>query len=130
MTGRGERLVIHFDGGCRPNPGAMELAVVLRGRTHIRTDLGEGDNDIAEWLALRQALDMAIAEQAIDVVLIGDSVAVVQQALGRWRCHAERLRVHQEAFRVAAAGIPRLHLRHVRRSKNLAGIALDHARLC
>lgn len=127
MSGR-DRLTIHFDGGCRPNPGEMETAVVARGVVHIRTDLGFGDNGLAEWLALRHALDLAIASGAADVLLIGDALAVVQQALGRWRCRDDRLRVHRDAFRAAAAAIPRLHLRHVPRSRNLAGIALARAR--
>lgn len=125
---RRDRLTIHFDGGCRPDPGMMETAVAMRGDVHIRSDLGFGDNGVAEWLALRYALDLAIGSGAGDVLLVGDALAVVQQAPGRWRCRDERLRVHRDAFLAAAAAIPRLHLKHVPRSRNLAGIALARAR--
>ena len=32
---------IFFDGGCRPNPGAMEVAAVARGKVYRGTGLGE-----------------------------------------------------------------------------------------
>ena len=128
MSERRDRLTVWFDGGCRPSPGPMETAVVLRGKTHIRTELGEGDNNLAEWLALLHAVDLAAAVGADDVLFVGDSVMVVEQALGRQRCRDERLRMCRDAFLAATAGIGRLHLKSVRRSKNLAGIALERAR--
>ena len=32
-------LKVYFDGGCRPNPGPIEAAVVLRGAVHVHDDL-------------------------------------------------------------------------------------------
>ena len=106
----------------------METAVVLRGITHIRTDLGGGDNSLAEWLVLLHAADLALAAGVADVLFLGDSVMVVEQALGRQRCRDERLRERRDAFLATAAGIGRVHLRAVPRSKNLAGAALERAR--
>ncbi|MEG8024321.1 hypothetical protein QP162_07475 [Sphingomonas aurantiaca] len=48
---------LFFDGGCRPNPGKIEGAVVRKGVVHYRHDLGEGDNSDAEWLAAIHALE-------------------------------------------------------------------------
>jgi ribonuclease HI len=112
-----------FDGGCRPNPGPMEAAVVSRGRAHIRTDLGHGDNNEAEWLALLYAIELAQAASAGDVLLIGDSALVVEQARGQ-RCRSPHLQPYLDRFRIAAAGFARVRLKQVPRSKNLAGIAL------
>lgn len=53
------RLKIFFDGGCRPNPGRIEAAVVVRGVPHLFDDLGHGNNSDAEWLALICALELA-----------------------------------------------------------------------
>lgn len=117
-------LTLHFDGGARPNPGRMEAAVVLRGETHFRDDLGVGDNNEAEWLALLLALDIAIEAGAADVLLIGDSALVIAQAGGRQPCRSDHLVPYLAAFRKRAARIPRLRLRRIGRSKNLAGIAL------
>ncbi len=125
MGARHDRLTIFFDGGCRPNPGAMETAVVARGAAHVRRDLGDGDSGIAEWLALRHAVDLATVIGASDVLLIGDAATVIDQALGRRPSRDDRLRAYRLAFAQAAAAIPRLHLKWVKRSKNPAGVALD-----
>lgn len=124
------RLRIHFDGGCRPNPGAIEVAVVVRGITTIRDDLGHGDCQDAEWLALIEAATTAVQLGAQDVEFIGDSASVIAQAAGRHPCRIPRLRAHLAAFSEIAVAIPRIRLRHVARSHNLAGIALArrHAR--
>lgn len=102
----------------------MEIAVVSRGEAHFRDDLGSGDNNQAEWLALLFAAELAAARRATDVLFVGDSFLVVQQASGAWPCRSDQLRPYLKAFDEAAAAFPRFRLRHVPRSKNLAGIAL------
>ena len=77
-----QRLKIFFDGGCRPNPGAMEIAVVIGGHEHIERDIGDGSSMDAEWLALIHALRLARTIEQSDIVLLGDSAAVVAQANG------------------------------------------------
>ena len=115
---------IWFDGGARPNPGPIEIAVMIGGRAHIRQGLEPGGNEEAEWTALLHALDLARAAGFEDVILIGDALAVISQALGRQRGRSPWI----ERYREAAQGFARVRLRHVRRSHNLAGIALDKAR--
>ena len=122
MTGR---MTLYFDGGARPNPGRMEIAVVTGGRSHIRDDVGEGDNCTAEWLALRYAVDLAIAAKAQDVLFVGDARTIVEQALGHWKCRSPHLQAHLAAYREAVAAFARVHVKHVGRSKNLAGYALS-----
>ena len=118
------RLRVFFDGGCRPNPGMMEVAAVARGVTYLRTDLGQGSSAESEWRALLHAVEVAISLGAEDVELVGDSRSVIDQANGVTKCRAPDMRPHLEAYRSAIAAIPRLRLRHVLRAKNLAGIAL------
>lgn len=117
-------MTLYFDGGARPNPGRMEIAVVTGGRSYVREDVGEGDNCTAEWLALRYAVEIAVAAGAIDALFVGDARTVVEQALGRWACRNAQLKPHLAAYRQAVTAIPRVHVRHVGRSKNLAGHAL------
>jgi ribonuclease HI len=125
----GERpLKMFFDGGCRPNPGAMEVAVVVRGRTFHKAQTGFGTNSDAEWRALLYALDVAREMGADDIMLIGDSALVVNQASGAQRPRSDNLRAHHAAFVAAKAGFSRVRVRHIRRSHNLAGIALDKVR--
>lgn len=125
MLERGdERLTLFFDGGCRPNPGPIETAVVVRGSAHFRDQGEAGDNNEAEWLALLHAVELAVAAGATNVLFVGDSTVVVEQARGRWRCRSPQLQPYLAAFRAAVAAIPHVRLRQVPRSKNLAGIAL------
>lgn len=121
-------LKIFFDGGCRPNPGAMETAVVARGTVHIDRELGHGTNNDAEWLALIAAMRVAQALGARDCVLLGDSTLVVGQATGRAKCRGAALQAHLATFRALAATMPPVRIRYIRRAQNLAGIALDRSR--
>ena len=122
------RTKIFFDGGCRPNPGTMEFAVVAAGRTTILRDLGHGTSEDAEWLALIHALTLAKALGMPDFVLVGDAADVVAKANGTVGCRG-RARDHLERYRALTGGSPP-RVRQVRRSHNLAGIALArlHAR--
>lgn len=124
-------LKLFFDGGCRPNPGMMETAVVARGVTHHRPDLGPGTNNDAEWLALIHAVELAGALGETDIVLVGDSALVLNQARGRWPCRSAALRRHLETFQALAPSFAAIRFRQVGRSQNLAGIALErlHGRL-
>jgi ribonuclease HI len=115
---------IYFDGGCRPNPGTMESAVVIRGVADIRWDAGQGDNEDAEWSALLHALERARTEGLSDIILIGDSLSVIRQAGGRQPGRRDWI----DRFTEAAQGFDRVRLRHVGRKQNLAGIALEKAR--
>lgn len=124
-----DRITLHFDGGCRPNPGLMEIAVVVRGETHFRDALGKGDNNEAEWLALLFAVELAIQKGARAARLIGDSTLVIEQATGRQPCRSAHLRPYLDRFRAMAPLIPAMTLRQVPRSKNLAGIALARRNL-
>lgn len=119
---------IFFDGGCHPNPGPIDVAVVMRGEAQIRVAVATGDNNEAEWRALLFALELALAAGLGDVRFVGDSKLVIDQAAGRLPCRSPHLRGFCEAFRAGAAAIPRLRLTHVPRTQNLAGIALDAAR--
>ncbi|WP_077512139.1 RNase H family protein [Sphingomonas sp. LM7] len=111
---------IYFDGGCRPNPGTMEVAVVAAGQTTILRDLGQGTSSDAEWLALIHALTIALT-LGTDFVLLGDSADIIGKANGAVKCR-DAGRVYLKRFR-ALAGSP-ARVRYIKRSQNLAGIAL------
>lgn len=124
-SSHGDVVKIYFDGGCRPNPGPLSTAVVAGGRTYHQYDLGEGDNNDAEWLALIHAMHVAHALGARDVVLLGDSALVIGQASGAAACRSRRFRHRLEEFRALAASLGRVRIRRIGRSQNLAGIALE-----
>lgn len=117
------RTKIYFDGGARPNPGAIEIAVVCGGVAYVERDIGRGSSQDAEWLALITALRLARSRGLADFVLLGDAATVVAQANGTVAARGDAVR-HLAAYRdlVGDGAPPRV--RHVGRSQNLAGIAL------
>jgi ribonuclease HI len=80
----------------------------------------------AEWLALLHALEVAHAAGERDVVLLGDSASVIEQAKGTARpCVPVLL---QTRFATLAGRFERLRFRRIKRNQNLAGIALERVR--
>jgi ribonuclease HI len=115
---------LYFDGGCRPNPGRMEIAIVARGVVWIDRDVGQGSSHDAEWLALLRAVAEVRALGLGDAVLLGDSAAIVAQANAALAGRPQP--GYATALVAAAAGLA-LRIRHVKRTQNLAGIALARA---
>ncbi len=116
------RVKIFFDGGSRPS--GMEIAVVAAGRSHITRDLGPGSSMDAEWLALIEAMRLAHDLALDDALLLGDAAAVIAQATGAVRCPAS-CRQHLDCFLALPRPPGRLVIRYLRRTQNLAGIALQ-----
>jgi len=122
MTRR--RVKVFFDGGCRPNPGLMEAAVVVRGVEYIFDDLGAGASSDAEWLALIRALELSQSLGLHDVELVGDALTVIRQANSALtKRHA--LQWHAASFLTLANKVRPARIRWIRREQNLAGIALN-----
>ena len=118
------RVKVFFDGGYRPSPVGMATAVVVRGHAYFQRDLGPGSSMDAEWLALIHAVTIAGELGLTDVVFLGDSLAVIGQANGTAKCRGAYRR-HLEALKLAS---PSPHIRYVKRTQNLAGIALERLR--
>lgn len=121
------RIKIYFDGGCRPNPGRMEIAVVTGGAAVVVREAGIGSSLDAEWLALIAALRLAQDLGLTNFILLGDAAAVVAQANGTMRARG-RAAEHLADFHALVGSGPMPSVRHVRRTQNLAGIALSHGR--
>ena len=119
-----QRLKVFFDGGCRPNPGRIEVAVVARGVSYFFGDLGEGSNTDAEWWALIKALEVARQLGEPDFMLIGDAKVVIDQANGVRKCRGPALQAHLAQFAALAVTTPPQRIRWIARAQNLAGIAL------
>ena len=126
---RVRRAKIYFDGGARPNPGAIEIAVVCGGVAHVESDVGHGGSMDAEWLALIAALRLAQSRGLEDFILLGDAAAVIAQANGVVPARGAAA-AHLAVFRTLIGDGPAPRVRHIGRSQNLAGIALArrHAR--
>lgn len=118
-----QRCKIYFDGGCRPNPGPIEAAVVIRGKVHLLDGLGSGTSQDAEWLALIGAARLVRELGLGPCTLVGDSrevIAAASAALRTGRAAAG----HCRQFLSLIDDPQTVRLRWVKRAHNLAGIAL------
>lgn len=118
-----KRVKIYFDGGCRPNPGMMEIAVATGGAVQIDRDVGQGGSMDAEWLALIAALRLAHTRGLSDFVLLGDAAAVIAQVNGTVRVRGDQA-AHLAVFQALVGEGPMPRVRAIGRGQNLAGIAL------
>lgn len=120
-------MIIYFDGGCSPNPGQMEVCAVVDGEVRHEKDLGYGSNNQAEWLSLLFSLEVAARKGHKTVEVYGDSMLVVNQANGVWKCRDQTMQAFLAEYQTMRKRFDRITLRHVPRAKNVAGIAIEEA---
>jgi ribonuclease HI len=88
-------LVAYVDGGSLGNPGPSGVGVVIGGaeRLPIRIAkwIGYQDNNVAEYVALLEALQCALSLKAQRLHVYSDSQVVVKQMTGAYACRSPRL---------------------------------------
>jgi ribonuclease HI len=88
-------LVAYVDGGCLGNPGPSGIGVVINGcgsgPVRIAKWIGHQDNNVAEYVALMEALQYAIALKAQKLHVYSDSEVMVRQMTGQYVCRSPRL---------------------------------------
>lgn len=126
--------VIHTDGASKGNPGHAGIAYVIAGpngetaASHARY-IGEHTSNVAEYVALVEALDAARELGATRVEAFSDSQLMVNQVSGVYRVKNETLRPLYEDVIAAMRRFRSASLVHVPREKNkeadkLAGDAI------
>ena len=88
-------LVAYIDGGSLGSPGPSGIGVVIegsvRGKIRISKWIGLQDNNVAEYVALLEALQCALALRARALHVYSDSEVVVRQMTGEYSCRSSRL---------------------------------------
>jgi ribonuclease HI len=88
-------LVAYVDGGSLGNPGPAGVGVVIEGSENGRITIGKWigrqDNNVAEYLALLEALQCAVTLKARKLHVYSDSQVVVRQMTGQYNCRSSRL---------------------------------------
>jgi ribonuclease HI len=119
-----ERVVVHFDGACKGNPGPSGAGFVIldsRGDT-VREGhqaLGIATNNVAEYQALIAGLQAAREVGfAGEVHAVGDSLLVVQQMAGNWKAKDPKLAQLRDQARALAAGFASFKISHCPREQN------------
>lgn len=89
---------VYADGGCKPNPGTMAVAVVTENNeVWFSQLLGNGTNNIAEYLAVQMAAVEAWGKNIQQFTMCIDSILVLQQLTGKWKCRDTELQPHMRA---------------------------------
>lgn len=88
-------LVAYVDGGSLGNPGPSGIGVVIEGspagKIRIAKWIGHQDNNVAEYLAVIEALQCALSMKAASLQVYSDSQVVVRQIIGDYACRSPRL---------------------------------------
>ncbi len=114
-------LVAYVDGGCLGNPGPSGIGVVISGcgadPVRIAKWIGHQDNNVAEYAALMEALQFAVALKARKLHVYSDSQVVVRQMTGEYICRSPRLySLHWTCRKLARA--LKFSISHVPRERN------------
>ena len=87
--------VAYVDGGSLGNPGSSGIGVVIDGSAagpiRIARWIGRQDNNVAEYVALLEALQCAKQLKARALHVFSDSEVVVRQMSGEYSCRSPRL---------------------------------------
>ena len=88
-------LVAYVDGGSLGNPGPAGIGLVIDGSKDgtikIKKWIGHQDNNVAEYVALLEALQLAVELGARALHVFSDSEVVVKQMTGEYTCRSTRL---------------------------------------
>lgn len=128
-------LNIFIDGASRGNPGPASTGVVLRDengktlREHCRA-IGVETNNVAEYAALLDALELAKEIGAEELLVHSDSQLLVRQLTGQYKVKNLRLAGYLADIRKLQVNFKSFKIVHVRREFNkradaLANKALD-----
>jgi ribonuclease HI len=88
-------LIAYIDGGSLGNPGPSGVGVVIdgapAGTIRIAKWIGRQDSNVAEYVALMEALQCALSMDARRLHVYSDSEVIVRQMTGVYKCRSPRL---------------------------------------
>jgi probable phosphoglycerate mutase len=129
------KVVANCDGGARGNPGPAGIGATIRStRGKVLADISEAigtaTNNVAEYSAVKRALERAAELGATEVLIRTDSKLLVEQLKGNYRVKNPTLqRLHAEV-RARARAFAKVSFEHVPRERNvradeLVNLAID-----
>ena len=124
-------LVAYIDGGSHGNPGPSGIGVVIEhaggDKIRIAKRIGHQDNNVAEYVALLEALQYALEQKARTLRVYSDSEVVVRQMSGEYACLSPRLYSLNWTCRKLARSLD-FSITHVPRANNSEANSLaNHA---
>jgi ribonuclease HI len=123
-------LVAYVDGGSLGNPGPSGIGIIINGcedgPIHIAKWIGHQDNNVAEYVALLEALQYALDRKARKLHVYSDSEVVVRQMTGKYICRSPRLYSLHWTCRKLARALS-FSISHVPRENNAEANRLAHS---
>lgn len=124
-------LIAYIDGGSHGSPGPSGIGIIIQtsdgGTMKIAKWIGNHDNNVAEYVALLEALQCAQDLKATSMQVFCDSELVVKQMTGQYECRSPRLyslnwmcRKLARSLEFTIAHIPREHNREANHLANRA----------
>lgn len=132
------QFVAYVDGSSHGNPGPSGIGVIVEdpsgNQIRIAKWIGWQDNNVAEYVALMEALQCAVAHKARSLLVYSDSEVVVRQMSGEYACRSPRLyslhwicRKLARSLNFEITRIPRERNREANRLANTAARMCRHS---
>jgi ribonuclease HI len=123
-------LVAYVDGSCLGSPGQAGIGVIITGSKpepiRVAKWIGHQDNNVAEYMALLEALQCALNLRAAALHVYSDSEVVVKQMKGAYLCRSSRLYSLNWTCRKLARSLA-FSISHIPREINGDANALAHS---
>jgi ribonuclease HI len=117
------KVVVVCDGAARGNPGPAGIGAAVLSPDgevlgEVAEGIGEATNNVAEYMAAREGLRLALDLGATEALLRSDSRLMIEQLSGRYRVKAAHLKpLHAEVL-AEARRFERIAFEHVPRERN------------
>ena len=120
---KNKKVHIYVDGGARGNPGPAGIGVVIMDDKKNRLKeiskyIGEATNNTAEYTAIINGLEEALALGAREVVINMDSELAAKQLSGEYKAKNENIKALFERTLLILKRFSSFEIRHIERSKN------------
>lgn len=117
-------LTINIDGASRGNPGLSGIGVVISKDgekiAEYREFVGNTTNNLAEYLALKKALNIASTLNEQDITILSDSELIVKQRNRSYKVRSKQLKIIFREVNNLEKYFKSVSYRHVPREDNRA----------